>query len=72
VSEPTTVTLQELDDGELYFDVPDAIWETLGWDEGTVLDWTVVGDSIRITRVPDELSGQSGVAGNISSVERSD
>ncbi len=72
MSEPTTVTLQEHDDGELFFEIPDAIWETLGWDEGTVLDWTVVGDSIRITKVPDELSGQSGVAGNVSSVERSD
>jgi len=66
-----TVELQELDNGELFFEIPDAIWEQLGWDEGTVLDWTVVGDSIRITKVTDELLGQSGVAGDVSTVERS-
>lgn len=66
-----TVALQELDNGELFFEIPDAIFDTLGWDEGTVLDWTVVGDSIRISKVPDELVGQSGVAGDVSTVERS-
>jgi hypothetical protein len=67
----TTVTLQELDDGELFFEIPDDIFETLGWDEGTVLDWTVVGDSIRISKVPDELLGQPGMAGDVSVVSRS-
>lgn len=66
-----TVTLQEHEDGELFFEIPDVIWEQLGWDEGTVLDWAVVGDSIRITKVPDELLGQPGMAGNVTTVERS-
>lgn len=65
-----SATLQELDNGEMFFEIPDAIWETLGWDEGTVLDWTVVGDSIRITKVPDESVRESGVAGAVTTVER--
>ena len=65
----TTVKLQELEDGELWFEIPDPIWEQLGWDEGTVLDWTVIGDSIRISKVD---SGLSGVAGNVSVVEGGD
>lgn len=72
MSEASTVTLQELDNGELFFEIPDEIFDTLGWDEGTVLDWTVVGDSIRIVKVPDELLGQSGVAGDVTTVERVD
>lgn len=72
MSETSTVTLKELDNGELFFEIPDEIFDTLGWDEGTVLDWTVVGDSIRIVKVPDELLGQSGVAGDVSVVERVD
>ena len=58
---PSTLDLQETDDGELFFEIPDELLENLGWEEGTVLDWTVVGDSIRISKVPDELSGQPGV-----------
>jgi bifunctional DNA-binding transcriptional regulator/antitoxin component of YhaV-PrlF toxin-antitoxin module len=65
----TTVKLQELEDGELWFEIPDPIWEQLGWGEGTVLDWTVIGDSIRISKVDP---GLSGVAGNVSVVERGD
>ena len=61
----TTVKLQELEDGELWFEIPDAVWEQLGWDEGTVLDWTVIGDSIRISKVDP---GLSRVAGNVSVV----
>jgi hypothetical protein len=72
MSNITPITLQETDDGELWFEIPDAIWDTLGWDEGTVLDWTVVGDSIRISKVPEKFHGQSGVAGDVSGVERSD
>ena len=72
MSEASTVTLQELDNGDLFFEIPDELFETLGWDDRTVLDWTVVGDSIRITKVPDELLGQSGVAGDVSVVERVD
>ena len=58
---PSTLELQETDDGELFFEIPDELLENLGWGEGTVLDWTVVGDSIRISKVPDELSEQPGV-----------
>jgi bifunctional DNA-binding transcriptional regulator/antitoxin component of YhaV-PrlF toxin-antitoxin module len=57
----TTVKLQELDDGELFLEIPEEVFETLGWDDGTVIDWTVVGDSIRISKVPDELLKQSGM-----------
>jgi hypothetical protein len=68
----TTVELQELEDGELFFEIPDSVWEQLGWTEGTVLDWTVVGDSIRISKVPEKFHEQSGVAGDVSTVERGD
>ena len=64
------VELQETDDGELFLEIPDELLESLGWGEGTLLDWTVVGDSIRISKVPDELPGQSGVDGDVSVVER--
>lgn len=66
------VELKELEDEELFFEIPDSVWEQLGWTEGTVLDWTVVGDSIRISKVPEKFHGQSGVAGDVSTVERSD
>jgi bifunctional DNA-binding transcriptional regulator/antitoxin component of YhaV-PrlF toxin-antitoxin module len=72
MSMDATVELQELEDGELFFEIPDSVWEQLGWDEGTVLDWTVVGDSIRISKVPEKFHGQSGVEGDVSRVERSD
>jgi hypothetical protein len=68
---PSTLELQETDDGELFFEIPDELLENLGWGEGTVLDWTVVGDSIRISKIPDELSEQPGVDGDVSVVERS-
>ena len=63
----STVELQETDDGELFLEIPDELLENLGWGEGTVLDWTVVGDSIRISKVDP---GQPGVDGDVSVVER--
>ena len=69
----TTVTLQETNDGELFIEIPDEMFDTLGWDEGTELAWSVVGDSIRITKAVEEgLLQQSGMAGGVPSLSGGD
>ena len=74
----TTVTLQEAADDELFFEIPDELLDTLGWEDGTVLQWDVIGDSIRISRAPDQTVGedllpeQSRVVRAVETVERSD
>ena len=37
----TTVTLQEAADDELFFEIPDELLDTLGWEDGTVLQWEI-------------------------------
>jgi hypothetical protein len=54
----TTVELQEADDGELFLEIPDDIFELLGWDNGTVIQWDIVGDGIRISKAPDDAIGE--------------
>ena len=49
----TKLTLEETEDGDLWFELPDELLDTLGWDDGTLLEFTVVGDSIRISKVPE-------------------
>jgi hypothetical protein len=72
------VELQETDDEELFIELPDELLDTLGWGDGTVLTWDVVGDSIRISRAPEEtlgealLPGQSRVVRNVESLEGGD
>ena len=71
-----SVHLEETTDGELFFEIPDDLLDTLGWGDGTVLQWDVIGDSIRISRAPDEAVGedllpeQSRVVRNVETVER--
>ena len=79
MSMDTTVELQQTDDGELFLEIPDELFDTLGWGDGTLLDWAVVGDSIRISRAVDqtpnygeELPEQSRVVRTLEGVERSD
>lgn len=72
------VTLQEIENDELFFELPDELLDTLGWGDGTVLQWDVIGDSIRISRAPEETLGeallpeQSRVVRAIEGVERGD
>ena len=69
---PQIVTVQETDNGELFFDIPEDILELLGWEEGTELDWTVVGDSIRITRADsNSVLGVGRVGGDLEEVSGS-
>jgi hypothetical protein len=64
------LTLDENNDGELFLELPDELLDSLGWDDGTAIQWTVVGDSIRISKVPEELLGRPEMEGNVSYVER--
>ena len=65
-----TVTLDETNDGELFLEIPDELFELLGWDEGTIIQWDVVGDSIRISRALDDEIGEA-LLPEQSRVERS-
>jgi hypothetical protein len=73
-----TLTLKENEHDDLWFELPDELLDTLGWEDGTVLQWTVIGDSIRISRAPEEtlgeaiLPGQSRVVRGVSGVSESD
>jgi len=46
----TETVLQEMDNGDSLLSIPDEILETLGWEDGTELDISIVGNSIRISR----------------------
>lgn len=67
-----TVTLEENTDGELYFELPDDVLDVLGWDDDTVLDFTVIGDCIRITKAQDQLSGRPGAAEVVTGLSEGD
>lgn len=43
-------TLQEMDNGDALLSIPDEILDSLGWEDGTELDISIVGNSIRICR----------------------
>jgi hypothetical protein len=64
-----TVILEETTDGDLFFEIPDDLLDTLGWTDGTELAWSVLGNSIRITRATDERNDESPILG-YSRVER--
>ncbi len=74
----TAITLQETDNDELFLELPDELLDTLGWGDGTILTWDVVGDSIRISRASEETIGeallpeQSRVVRSLQSVSGSD
>lgn len=44
-------TCEETEDGELAIPFPEELLESLGWSEGTVLDFDVVGDRLIIREV---------------------
>jgi antitoxin component of MazEF toxin-antitoxin module len=54
----TTVTLQENENDDLFFELPEELLDTLGWDDNTEVEFTVIGNSIRISKVD---SGRSEV-----------
>ena len=41
-----TLQVQEDADGELFLEFPDDIMQSLGWNEGDVLEWTYASDHL--------------------------
>jgi antitoxin component of MazEF toxin-antitoxin module len=44
-------TCSEDEDGNLLLEFPDELLQAMGWSEGTVLDISVVGERIVLTKV---------------------
>lgn len=45
--------VQEDENGDLFIVLPDEMVDTLGWQEGDVLDWDLKGGGIILSRVSD-------------------
>jgi hypothetical protein len=54
-------TCEETDDGDLAIAFPEELLEALGWSEGTVLDFDVVGDRLIIREVVAVDGDQNGI-----------
>lgn len=50
------IEVQEAENGDLFIVLPDDIVETLGWQEGDVLDWRLKGESIVLSNISDKIS----------------
>lgn len=50
------IEVQETENGDLFIVLPDDIVETLGWQEGDVLDWRLKGESIVLSNISDKIS----------------
>lgn len=42
--------------GEMYFKIPDEMWDTLGWEIGDTINWTDNGDGSYTLRKKDASS----------------
>ena len=49
---PTPITCQENEEGDLFFELPDELLETMGWKEDDTINIEVVGDRILLSRAP--------------------
>lgn len=47
------IDVEEDKDGNLFIVLPDEMVDTLGWQEGDVLDWDLKGGGIILTKVSD-------------------
>jgi bifunctional DNA-binding transcriptional regulator/antitoxin component of YhaV-PrlF toxin-antitoxin module len=45
--------IQEDENGESFITFPDDIIETLGWQEGDVLEWKLKGNGVLLTKLND-------------------
>ncbi len=45
--------IQEDENGEAFITFPDDIIETLGWQEGDVLEWKLKGNGVLLTKIND-------------------
>jgi|TARA_Y100000401_G_scaffold116745_1_gene123286 bifunctional DNA-binding transcriptional regulator/antitoxin component of YhaV-PrlF toxin-antitoxin module len=50
------IEVEELENGDLYVQIPEEVIETLGWEPETLLSWDIKGDGIIIQR----LNGEGG------------
>jgi bifunctional DNA-binding transcriptional regulator/antitoxin component of YhaV-PrlF toxin-antitoxin module len=50
------IEIEELENGDLYIQIPEEVIETLGWKPETLLTWDIKGDGIIIQR----LNGEGG------------
>lgn len=48
------IEVQELDNGDLFIEIPEEVIETLGWEPETLLSWDIKGDGIIIQRLNSE------------------
>jgi len=48
------VELEEGDQGTLLLPLPDDLIDTLGWEEGDVLEWNIRGDGIVLQKLNEE------------------
>jgi hypothetical protein len=56
LDQPTFLTqCSEDEDGNLILDFPDELLEAMGWQEGTVLDISVVGDRLVLKEVNEQV-----------------
>jgi bifunctional DNA-binding transcriptional regulator/antitoxin component of YhaV-PrlF toxin-antitoxin module len=47
------IELQETDNGDLFIEFPDDLIDTLGWQEGDILDWRIKDEAIILSRLND-------------------
>jgi bifunctional DNA-binding transcriptional regulator/antitoxin component of YhaV-PrlF toxin-antitoxin module len=47
------IELQETDNGDLFIEFPDDLIDTLGWQEGDILDWRLKDEAIILSRLND-------------------
>ena len=75
MTEPTSfiTTCSEDEEGNVILDIPEALLETLGWGEGTLLDISTLANSIVLRKVEpaSEPATDSPIAGE-GSVEGGD
>ena len=45
--------IQEDENGESFITFPDDIIETIGWQEGDVLEWKLKGNGVLLTKLND-------------------
>lgn len=52
------IELQEADNGDLFIEFPDDLIDTLGWQEGDILDWRLKGEAIILSRLNEGSPGE--------------
>lgn len=47
------VEVQETEYGDPFIELPDDLLDTLGWQEGDILNWDLKGEGVILTKVHD-------------------